>query len=109
MDDYGNKEIWDIQYLKGLWNILKSPLEEERFEAVEYFIYKYNNHGSILELGCGEGLLQNRLNKDSYSKFLGIDISKIAIERAKRLETFKTTYQCNNMEYFEPNEVFDII
>jgi 2-polyprenyl-3-methyl-5-hydroxy-6-metoxy-1,4-benzoquinol methylase len=45
-----------------------------------------NNHSnknpSILDLGCGEGILHERMEKGSYSEFIGIDFSSESIKQA---------------------------
>lgn len=100
---------WDRQYARGSWESLKSPLEQMRFDAVRNFINKYSNKGKILEVGCGEGWLQAGMNKNVYLKFLGIDISGVAIQRAAHLVDASTEYLTANMENFNPGEKFDII
>ncbi|WP_315817156.1 class I SAM-dependent methyltransferase [Paraflavitalea speifideaquila] len=100
---------WDKQYVRGNWECLKSPLEQMRFDAVRNYIKKYSNKGNILEVGCGEGILQAGMSKHSYRKFLGIDISEIAIQRAAHLADTTTEYRTANMENFSPAEKFDII
>jgi 2-polyprenyl-3-methyl-5-hydroxy-6-metoxy-1,4-benzoquinol methylase len=100
---------WDKQYEKGNWDCLKSPLEQMRFDAVRNCINKYSNKGMILEVGCGEGILQAGMCKHSYLKFAGIDISAIAIQRAAHLMDGSTEYRTANMESFKPVEKYDII
>ncbi len=101
--------MWDRQYAEGSWEILKSQPEKMRFDAVRNFIYKYSNKGKILEVGCGEGWLQAGMDKNVYLKFLGIDISKVAIQSAAHLVDASTEYRTGNMERFNPREKFDII
>lgn len=101
--------LWDRQYAEGSWECLKYPLEQMRFDAVRNFINKYSNKGKILEVGCGEGLLQAGMDKNVYQKFLGIDISGVAIQKAAHLVDASTKYRTANMERFNPGEKFDII
>jgi 2-polyprenyl-3-methyl-5-hydroxy-6-metoxy-1,4-benzoquinol methylase len=103
------EKLWDYQYKSGLWDVLKSPKEYERFEVVRKFIYQYSKKGSLLELGCGIGLLQAALDRNSYKKYIGIDISNEAIKIAKRLEDQRTFYLKENMENYEPKDNFDLI
>ena len=101
---------WDKQYAQGAWEVLKSPLEEKRFESVRSFIYKYATGGSILEVGCGEGLLQAGMDKQRYATFTGIDISTVAIARTADLQDTQNTYLVADMETWQPaGEGFDII
>ena len=103
------KKKWNTQYAQGFWDGLKSKLEEERFHAVRDFIYKYSDNGKILEIGCGEGILQAKLNDGSFSKFVGIDLSEVAIKKAADLQSGIVQYLCADMEQFVPSEKYDII
>lgn len=103
------EKLWDYQYKNGLWDVLKSPKEYERFEVVRKFIHQYSKKGNLLELGCGIGLLQANLDRSSYKKYVGIDISNEAIKTAKRLEDQSALYLKEDMEKYEPLENFDVI
>ena len=100
---------WDKEYSQGDWEYLKDHLEEGRFEAVRFFVDKYSHHGKILEVGCGVGLLQAKINKDSYLKYIGIDISKVSIKKASHLKDKSVSFQYGDMENYVPSEKFDII
>lgn len=103
------KKKWDSQYAEGKWDGLRSELEEERFKVVRDFICKYSDRGHILEIGCGEGLLQERLHADAYSKFVGVDLSEVAIKKTTHLQNDAVQYLCADMEQFVPSEKYDII
>lgn len=103
------KQQWDKQYARGTWDTLKSPLEEERFGAVRQLIAKYSRKGSILEVGCGEGILQSTLDPHLYTGYLGIDISEVAIQKAAYLENAHVHYRYADMEKFIPEQLYDII
>ena len=100
---------WDTEYACGRWEYCREPLENLRYEAILYFIAKYFDGCAILEVGCGEGILQERMPRGSYSKFLGIDISKVAIRRATRLRDEITDYRHGDMEKYVPTGKFDLI
>jgi 2-polyprenyl-3-methyl-5-hydroxy-6-metoxy-1,4-benzoquinol methylase len=105
-----NRALWDQQYAEGFWDkILHSPTEEGRYASVRSFIAKYSNGGNILEVGCGDGLLQVKIKEESYSKYIGIDLSQVAIDKAARLQSPKTSYRCADMEDFIPIDQFDLI
>lgn len=105
----GEKGLWDLQYRSGKWDYLKDPLEVKRYEAVHNAIAKYADKGYIMEVGCGEGILQSRMKPGSYEKFIGIDYSKVAIKKAAHLCNEKTEYIYADMEVYEPKEQFDAI
>ncbi|MBT2562529.1 class I SAM-dependent methyltransferase [Pedobacter sp. ISL-64] len=104
------QQFWDHQYSTGQWDVLKSPLEYQRFEAVRTVIYNLESKKpKVLEIGCGEGLLQQKLEKSSYGLFLGIDISTVAIEKASKLTSLNVTYAVEDMEAYNPPTDFDLI
>ena len=78
-------ELWDWEYETNKWEILKSPIEEERFNTLVELTGEYCVNAKILEIGCGEGLLLQKIVAP-YDLFLGIDISQVAIARASRLK-----------------------
>lgn len=101
--------IWDKQYKKGQWDVLKDILEKERLEVTRNLIIKYSKGGTILEMGCGEGLLQAGLDKSVYLKYVGVDVSQIAISNSKHLQNENVRYECGDMESYIPSGKFDII
>jgi 2-polyprenyl-3-methyl-5-hydroxy-6-metoxy-1,4-benzoquinol methylase len=63
----------------------------------------------VLELGCGEGLLQQRIAPDDYLTWLGVDISEVTIDRAQTYATERVAYRTGDMEHLELAEKFDAI
>ena len=104
-----NNTFWDNQYKKGMWEMLKSEQEVERFKKVANFVKKYSNRGDVLDVGCGEGILQKHLIVDTYRSYLGIDFSCEAINRASSSPLPNVLYECHDMESFTTSSKFDII
>ena len=103
------KARWEHQYKKGKWEYLHDPLEGPRFEAVIAALQRYADKGSILEIGCGEGILQSRMQPGSYSRYVGVDLSEVAIQKATHLNNEITHYQAADMETFTTDEKFDVV
>jgi SAM-dependent methyltransferase len=100
--------LWNRQYESGKWDILKSPLEEERFNKLIELTREYRDNLNILEIGCGEGLLLQKFDP-GYNLFLGVDISQVAISRTSHLKNEKTSFEVSDMEVFIPSQKFDLI
>lgn len=47
---------------------------------------------SVLDVGCGVGLLRQRIEPLGFERYVGIDLSAVAIERARALEDERTTF-----------------
>lgn len=73
---YGYKESNYLNYEK----LNPSKL----FEGILYFVRKYKIKGDILDVGCAFGFLLRELSS-TFDKMYGFDVSKFAIERAKKV------------------------
>ncbi|GAB3934709.1 class I SAM-dependent methyltransferase [Larkinella terrae] len=105
-----DRDRWNYQYDKGLWDGLKGLDELARFSVIVGYI-KHLKPGQpeILEIGCGEGFLQQRLQSQNYGRFVGLDISDSAIETARVLADEKCTYLVADMDKHQPTVQFDMI
>jgi len=64
---------------------------------------------TILEVGCGEGLLLDYLDRWGYQKYVGIDFSDVALRNASKRANSKTTFISGLAESFVPDGQFDAI
>ncbi|RAJ95971.1 2-polyprenyl-6-hydroxyphenyl methylase/3-demethylubiquinone-9 3-methyltransferase [Larkinella arboricola] len=105
-----NRDRWNYQYDKGLWEGLKGLDELARFSVIIGYI-KYLKPGQpeIVEIGCGEGLLQQRLQTQNYGRYVGLDISDRAIQTAQAQADGKCTYRVGDMDTYQPEGSFDLI
>ncbi|OIN58152.1 class I SAM-dependent methyltransferase [Arsenicibacter rosenii] len=105
-----NRDRWNYQYDKGLWHGLKALDELGRFSVVVGYIkFLKPDQPDILEIGCGEGLLQQRLQQQNYGRFVGLDISDRAIDAARADADPKCTYLVADMDRYTPEGTFDMI
>lgn len=102
---------WDHQYASGRWDLLKAPQEAARLDACAALLRRHAPGGRLLEIGCGEALLQQRLGPEDFSRFVGVDISAVAIARAQGIAAGdpRTTYLVADMRELELNEKFDAV
>ncbi|NVO12138.1 MAG: class I SAM-dependent methyltransferase [Bacteroidales bacterium] len=103
-----SKEELDNTYKNGLFDYLKSIEELGRYSIIAGYFQYIKKGGSILDIGCGEGLLQNRLG-ESFSKYIGIDLSKEAIDKAQKQSNDKVEFCVADMNTYSPIEKFDAI
>lgn len=69
-------KAWDEQFRLGIWGgDTESPRVIER-------VVRLARGGRIVEFGCGHGQLARNLPAGSFSSYLGIDISALAVEEA---------------------------
>ena len=96
-------------YATGRWEKLKIPAERARFNTTGRLLVKHGPPGQVLEIGCGEALLQRQLEPAAYLGWVGIDISEVAIHRAQEFTTDRVRYHVADMERFDPGTRFDCI
>lgn len=85
------REFWDRKILKwenmrySRWTLLYPlswTLRKRLALAAASIVERVSEDQHILELGCGSGLLADRLKK-KYSKYTGVDIAPAAIRKAQ--------------------------
>ena len=82
----GAKGKWDLKMSPDEWywkvdpHEIKDSLEEQNKRDI---IGSMIDMGRVLDIGCGEGHLINHVYNENY--YYGIDVSLLAIARAKRM------------------------
>jgi len=109
--NWRRKLRWDKQYAKGRWDSMKTSKELSRYSTIiGYLTILGKENPSILDLGSGEGVLNEKLPAHyMYNYFLGIDFSKVSIEKAKAKEFPNAEFQCKDIHTFTPERKFDVI
>ena len=72
--------LWNKEFTVGRWESLECSANDSVYPYVE----KYCCGGDILDLGCGSGNTGCELNPRSYENYVGVDISDVALEKARR-------------------------
>ncbi|HLJ07954.1 MAG TPA: class I SAM-dependent methyltransferase [Acidimicrobiia bacterium] len=70
-------KIWDWEFRHGNWNYLESAIDPELFDYVTRVLHG----GSLLDLGCGNGIVRCSLPPGSFRRYVGIDLSAEALRR----------------------------
>jgi len=72
------QRLWNKEFARGDWD----HIENTASDCVYRYVEKYCCHGAILDMGCGSGNTANELDINSYTEYLGVDISDVAIRKA---------------------------
>lgn len=76
------RRVWEEQYREGVWSFLEEAGELARYAVVAGAVRRLRPDGTVLDLGCGEGLLAEHLMPDGYLRYVGIDLSVAAVAAA---------------------------
>jgi 2-polyprenyl-3-methyl-5-hydroxy-6-metoxy-1,4-benzoquinol methylase len=103
------KNDWESQYIDGKWNYLTQLNELAHYSVITGYFNYFKYGGALLDVGCGEGILYKRTCSSSYSKYVGIDISKEAVNRAMKNKNEKTTFIQTDLYNYSTTKKFDAI
>lgn len=103
------REVWESEYSNDHWKFMRGLEELPRYSIIAGYFRYFKPGGSLLDVGCGEGILQKKLGPCGYSKYVGIDISEAAIDQAALQNDEKTIFVCINALNYTPQERFDAI
>lgn len=103
------RDLLDAQYASAYWAYLRSLPETPRFGVVAAYCHRLATGGSVLEVGCGEGILLDHLDRNRFASYTGVDISAVAIDRARRLGNDRTSFVCASAEEYVPEHAHQVI
>jgi 2-polyprenyl-3-methyl-5-hydroxy-6-metoxy-1,4-benzoquinol methylase len=107
--DLATRTEWEQQYARGRWDYLRGTGELARYSIIAGYCCYFKPSGAILDIGCGEGILKERLHPHAYSYYTGIDISAEAIKTALGRRDDKSTFIPADANTYIPQRAFDII
>ncbi|MDC8003441.1 class I SAM-dependent methyltransferase [Aureisphaera galaxeae] len=102
------KMKFNSQYLRGKWDKLGGEKERVRYEQIDNYLQRFQPK-SILDLGCGDGVLNRRLTYDGFESFLGVDYAEVSVKMAKKQNFPKSDFETHDLLNFKPKEIYDAI
>ena len=101
---------WNREFAEGHWDFIDSTPDD----CIYDFLARYAKKGAVLDLGCGSGNTGSELAGEHYSQYFGVDISDVAVEKARaraaRLgRAEKNAYAQGDIAEFRPQGTFDVI
>lgn len=103
------RQAWEEQYRQGGWDFLQRLDESPRYSLIAGYLRHLRPGGSILDVGCGEGLLCDLVRPHGYSRYTGIDLASEAVERAAARRDDHTSFLAADAQDYTPPEKYDAI
>ena len=108
-DAPAKKELWESQYRSGGWRFMRDLDELGRYSVIAGQLHALKPGGSVLDVGCGEGLLADHLRPFGYSRYLGVDLSEAAVQQAASRVDERTAFIAADAESYSPPGRWDAV
>jgi SAM-dependent methyltransferase len=101
-------EKWNAQYAAGRWTAFDRLDELAHYSVLAGYALHLKPGGKLLDVGCGDGALRDRLHPAAFSQYLGLDFAE-AVGRVRHRTDDKTEFVVGDMHDFTPPATFDTI
>jgi 2-polyprenyl-3-methyl-5-hydroxy-6-metoxy-1,4-benzoquinol methylase len=102
------KGHWEDEYENGLWKRLHGSQEFARYTLVSGYIQKSGRQVSLLDIGCGEGVILKHLDLGMIGNYTGVDIARTALDKITPRRG-QDRYICSSLENYSPDAQWDVI
>jgi SAM-dependent methyltransferase len=102
------EEKWDVRWTTDHFSWLGKLDELAHYSVLAGYALQLKPGGAMLDLGCGDGLLRDRLHPAAFSRYLGVDFNE-AIARAQSRVDERTAFVVGDLTTYQPESVFDTI
>jgi SAM-dependent methyltransferase len=99
--------VWDEQYRSGKWKALGSASEAAHNLVVA--AYAASGQERVLDVGCGSGGLVPALQRFGYNRYLGIDLSAVAVAAAASHARENTAFRVVDGDKLDAADTYDSI
>jgi SAM-dependent methyltransferase len=102
-------ERWAKSYRGGEWDYLGDLGELPRYSVLIGYLLHFGIPAELLDVGCGEGVFRTRIDPLPFTRYVGVDPTAEAIERARRLEDTRTSFVLGDVLEVDVGGPFDAV
>lgn len=97
---------WEGEWKAGEWDYMGDATEMPRYALLAGLI-AVGDPGTVIDVGCGTGILRSHLRDDAFTTYRGYDLSTTAVARATARDFPRTTFTVADAteEKLEPADV----
>lgn len=106
--DGADQQSSDKIYARGGWDDLADAPQLGRYSIIAGYC-AHLGAKAVLDVGCGEGLLAQRLSRPPLEAYYGVDISQLAIQRAREAGIANARFEVGEARTYAPDRRFDVI
>ena len=85
-------DVWDDAWSGHELDHYMEVDELPRYSVLIGYVRALGEGFSLLDIGCGAGLLREHLDWVPFSRYVGVDVSAAAVERAQKLADSRTSF-----------------
>ena len=100
---------WDQAYAGGEWDRLFDVTELAHYSIIVGYFAALRPGGSVLDVGCGSGVLHRHLARVGYRRYVGVDGSEEALAAARQEAGDNARFVCGSADRYAPDEPFDAV
>lgn len=104
-----DRSQWDEQYGRGRWAFLAGIEELSHYAVVVGYATFLKPHPTVLDVGCGAGVLHARFEAVGYERYTGVDISEVAISSLLDSAPAHATFFAADATRFTLPGTYDIV
>lgn len=99
---------WDRAFASGKWEYLRSMSEVAHYSAIHGYAAAVKSPASIIDIGCGPGILRSCFREEEITRYTGVDVSSEAIRMCGECHFPSSQFIVADFDEYMP-EVHDIV
>lgn len=104
-------EHWDNEFASGNFDRLSRSDQRHHLRLLAGMIAETYANPKIMEIGCGDGAFHRAIASHAPQRYLGVDLSSVAVERARGryCDRAGTEFTVGDGARYETDELFDAV